>query len=137
MKCLADTRTFLPLRCVHFLWKEDKVAWIRASFGTNYVPILSGAISGSSRNITPDNWYSSVQLVDELRKHKLTYVGTVKKNKREIPGSFLPDRTGQEGSSFFDFKSNKTVVSYVPKKCKAVLLISSMHHTPKVDQYTG
>ncbi|KAK2725361.1 hypothetical protein QYM36_000009 [Artemia franciscana] len=68
---------------------------------------------------------------------KLTYVGTSKKNKREIPDSFLPNKTHQEGSVLFGFKSDKIVVSYVPMKPKAVVLISSMHHTSKVDEYMG
>jgi hypothetical protein len=46
---------------------------------------LSKCFYGSNRNITTDNWFSSTELAQELLKHKLSYVGTVKPNKREIP----------------------------------------------------
>jgi hypothetical protein len=40
-------------------------------------------------------------------------------------------------SSIFGFSDNLTLVSYVPKKNKAVLLLSSMHHDNNVDTETG
>lgn len=43
-------------------------------------------ILGSGRNITADNWFSSIPLVTELLTKNLTYVGTVKKKTSE---SFL------------------------------------------------
>ncbi|KAF2889621.1 hypothetical protein ILUMI_16552 [Ignelater luminosus] len=39
---------------------------------------LAAPIIGTNRNITADNWYSSVELVEELRKHNITYIGTLK-----------------------------------------------------------
>jgi hypothetical protein len=52
---------------------------------TQAVISLSKCFYGSNRNITADNWFSSIELTQELLKHKLTYVGTVKSNEREIP----------------------------------------------------
>lgn len=87
----------------------------------------------SNRNITADNWYSSIETVKELQKRNLTYVGTMKKNKRQIPPEFQPNRRRQEFSSLFGFQGNVTLVSYVPKRGKAVVLISSMHHDSYVN----
>ncbi|KAJ8889936.1 hypothetical protein PR048_009441 [Dryococelus australis] len=49
---------------------------------TEFVLRLAAAISGSNRNITADISFSSAELVRELRRRKLTYTGTLKKNKR-------------------------------------------------------
>jgi len=41
--------------------------------------------TNTNRNVTADNWYTSIEVVDKLKKIGLTYVGTIKKNKRQIP----------------------------------------------------
>ncbi|KAJ4426170.1 hypothetical protein ANN_26979 [Periplaneta americana] len=55
----------------------------------------------SNRNITGDNWFSSVELVDELLKVGLTYIGTVRKNKLEIPENIIPTKKDGEGTKTF------------------------------------
>ncbi|KAJ8880868.1 hypothetical protein PR048_017340 [Dryococelus australis] len=77
---------------------------------TKSVLCLVAPILGSNHNITADNWFSSVELVRELRRRKLTYTGTLKKNKREVPKQFLPDKTREVGSSMYGFADNMTVV---------------------------
>ena len=37
----------------------------------------------------------------------------------------------------FGFQEDITCVSYVPKKGKTVVLMSSMHHDDKIDESTG
>lgn len=101
---------------------------------TQCVIRLTKPIQGTNRNVTADNWFSSIQLVDELLKRKLTYVGTVKKNKREIPKEFQPGKFREIQSTLFGFTKDKTMCSHVPKKNKAVVLISSMHHSNTVDE---
>lgn len=43
---------------------------------------LCKPIAGSNRNITADNWYSSIEIVEILKKLGLTYVGTLKKKQK-------------------------------------------------------
>jgi hypothetical protein len=47
----------------------------------NVVKRLVEGINDIGRNIMADNWFIDVNLVFELRKKKLSYVGTPKKNK--------------------------------------------------------
>ena len=101
---------------------------------------LISDISGSARNVTFDNWYTSYPLVESLlRDHKLTAVGTLRKNKKEIPPEFLVTKNRPHVDSMFGFGDNLTLVSYIPKhkKKKNMVLLCSQHHDDKIDQATG
>ncbi|KAB0803065.1 hypothetical protein PPYR_00035 [Photinus pyralis] len=94
-------------------------------------------ISGTNRNLTCDNWFTSIPLVVELLKlHSITFVGTIKKNKRELPPEFVNTRNRDICTSMFGFQEDLTVVSYVPKKYKNVILVSSLHHDDAIDKLT-
>lgn len=109
----------------------------RFSIPTQSVLRLCKPIENTNRNITADNWFTSIELVQELRKRGLTYVGTIRKNKREIPPSFLPNKTREAGSSIYGFTKEISLVSFVPKKNRAVILVSSMHHSESTSNETG
>jgi len=101
--------------------------------GQTVVTELVGPYRGSGRNITTDNYFTSVPLAEELLQHNITLVGTMRKNKTEIPPEFLPSRQRSDESSVFGFNGYLTLVSYVPKKNRAVVLLSSMHHDDAVN----
>ncbi len=84
--------------------------------------------------MTADNFFSSYDLVSKLYAVNFRFVGTLKKNKPEIPACFLPQKIRATNSSIFGFLNEKTLVSYVPKANKAVVLISSEHHNNSVNQ---
>jgi len=56
---------------------------------TQAVLDLVPSVSGTSRNMTTDSYYTSDPLAMQLKSRKLTLVGTMKKNKACIPPSFL------------------------------------------------
>jgi hypothetical protein len=80
-----------------------------------------------------DNFFTSIPLAKQLGAQKITLIGTLRKNKPEIPVEFLANKNRRVGSTMFAFNDNLTLVSYVPKINKAVLLLSSKHHDHKVD----
>lgn len=79
-------------------------------------------------NITCDNFFTSYNLGQELLKRKLTMVGTVRKNKPELPRELLAMQNRASLTSMFAFTDTTTIVSsYSPKKHKNVVLMSTMH----------
>ena len=56
------------------------------------------------------------------------------KNHGHIPPEMQPSRQRAELSTVFGFDRQLTLTSYVPKKGKAVILLSSMHHDDEIDE---
>nr|CAI5866085.1 unnamed protein product [Callosobruchus analis] len=56
-----------------------------------FVKSVLQPFEGSFRNLTMDNWFTSVSLADQLLKgpYKTTLIGTIRKNKLEIPPEML------------------------------------------------
>ncbi len=93
--------------------------------GTRVVLDMAEGLHG--HNITCDNFFTSYALGEELLKRKVTMLGTVRKNKPELPPELLAVKNREVTSSVFAFTDKATVVSYCPKKGKNVLLLSTMH----------
>ncbi|XP_035854995.1 uncharacterized protein LOC118494664 [Sander lucioperca] len=85
--------------------------------GARVVMDLTKGLRGP-RNVTCDNFFTSYELARLLLiERHLTMVGTVRKNKPELPSQ----------SSKFAFTPTVTLVSYVPKRNKNVVLLSTLH----------
>lgn len=131
--CLCDSKTHYLLNAFIYAGKTEVPNPQKLSVPTLSVLSLIDPVKKTGRNITGDNWFTSIELVDQLLAQNLTYVGTVRKNKKEIPPYIIPDKKDAPGSSKFVFTSSKTMVSSVTKQNKYVLLLSSMHHDDKTD----
>ena len=79
---------------------------------------LRDFLIGSGRHVTADNFFSSVTLARCLLGRKMTYIGTMIKNKPEIPLEMQPSRQRAVLSSTFDFTTDMALVYYVPKKTR-------------------
>ena len=80
------------------------------------------------RSVTTDNYFTSVSLAEDLLGVQTTLIGTIRKHRSDIPRELHPNRTRSEYSSIFCFDRQLALGSYVPKKNRAVILLSSMHH---------
>ncbi|KAJ4449518.1 hypothetical protein ANN_00918 [Periplaneta americana] len=100
-----------------------------------FVKALTRSVYGTNRNITMDNWFTSIPLASELLKtpYNLTIVGTLRKNKREIPPELLNHKTRKVGTSMICFDQEKTLVSYKTKPNNVVLLLSTTHDTASIN----
>lgn len=134
---LADARTFYTFNMEPYLG-ENEGPYKVSNKPFDVVKRLVEPIKGSGRNVVMDNWYSSVPLFQELKdNYHLTCLGTLKKNKPQIPPIFATALQRDIHSSIFGFQNDCTIVSYVPKRGKIVLLISTMHHDAMIDESTG
>nr|XP_023650860.1 piggyBac transposable element-derived protein 4-like isoform X2 [Paramormyrops kingsleyae] len=86
----------------------------------------------SGHNITCDNFFTSYNLGQELLKRNMTMVGTVRHNKPELPPELLTVKDREVTSSEFAFTANTTLVSYVPRKGKNVMLMSTQHREGQI-----
>lgn len=87
---------------------------------------------GQGYGITTDNFFTSLQLANKLWDKNQTLCGTLRKQKTFIPKELLPTSSRKEHSSMFAFGKHCTLVSYAPKKGKAVILLSTEHEDDKV-----
>ncbi|CAK1595179.1 unnamed protein product [Parnassius mnemosyne] len=89
---------------------------------------LSKSIYNSGRNITCNNFFTSIPLLNKLESHhKLTVNGTIRQKKRE---NLNNSRKYEEEPKSPVYSGTEAIallsLSYVPKKGKNVLLVSSM-----------
>jgi hypothetical protein len=90
---------------------------------------LSQPLWKSGRNITTDNFFTSLLLARSLKEKGLTLVGTMRKNRKEIPEQLKSHKKRELYSSQFVFnvKDGTCLVSYKAKKNRIVILLSSQH----------
>ncbi|XP_034147179.1 piggyBac transposable element-derived protein 4-like [Esox lucius] len=85
-------------------------------------------------NVTCDNFFTSYELGQRLLARGLTMVGTVRKNKPELPAALLATKAREVFSSRFAYTPSATLVSYLPKRSKNVLLLSTLHTDASVSE---
>ena len=71
--------------------------------------------------MTADNFFTSLPLAKDLLEDGLTYMGTIRSNKPDIPEAMKANNQRDVQSSLFGFKDQVTIVSYVPNQNKAVI----------------
>lgn len=134
---LVDARNFYIKNLEIYAGKQPDGPYSSSNKPFDIVDRIVQPISKTNRNVTFDNWFTSYELVHHLlSKHKLTSVGTLRKNKKQIPPEFTKARKCVFTSQFA-FQKDITLVSHIPKKNKVVLLISSLHHDDSIDSSTG
>ncbi|XP_063348689.1 piggyBac transposable element-derived protein 4-like [Pelmatolapia mariae] len=82
--------------------------------------------------VTCDNFFTSFELAEELLKNKMALDGTIRQNKTEIPPVLRQTRGRAVYSSTFAFSLKHTLVSYIPRRGRNVLLLSTKHRRPEV-----
>lgn len=125
---ICDSETSYPLKGI--IYTGRPIAGERQkNVGMNMVLELAQKYKNSGRNITMDNFFTSLALARQLKDWNLTLVGTVRHNKAFLPGCLLKHKDRPVHSSEFAYSTEATICSFVPKKNKAVILLSTMHYT--------
>ncbi|XP_066468624.1 piggyBac transposable element-derived protein 4-like isoform X1 [Tiliqua scincoides] len=123
----CDAQTSYPLKGEVYLGKEPG-APLETDLGSHVVTTLVQPWYHSGRNVVGGTFFTSSELAEALLAKDLTYVGALQHNKPEIPPEMQPHPCRELLSSIFGFHGPYTLVSYVPEKGQAILLLSTLHH---------
>ena len=87
----------------------------RQNFGHTFTKDLMQHYHFTNRNVTTDNWFTSVPLIQNLLHNcGMMPIGTVRRSKsEEIQGEMKDRTTRTPGSNGFLFTKDMTLVSYV------------------------
>uniref|UniRef100_A0A336MDY1 CSON010564 protein n=1 Tax=Culicoides sonorensis TaxID=179676 RepID=A0A336MDY1_CULSO len=128
----ADPLNAYPLKGIIYTGKpNDGVR--QTNIGERTVLDLVKQYKGSGRNVTTDNFFTTFSLAMTLKDWQMTLVGTVRRNKRFVPANMQPAKERPVHSTNTAFTKYVTMCSYVPKKNKSVIMLSSMHQTCDID----
>lgn len=133
---ICDAKSHYPLKGRIYTGKlEGAVRDINQ--GERVVLSLVQKYNNSGRTIYCDNFFTTFKLATNLMELKLAIVGTVRANKRFVPSDFRKSKTRPVFETLFGFHMDRyALCSYVPKKDKAVILLSTEHYTRAVDENT-
>lgn len=92
---ICDAKNSYPLEGQIYTGKLATGREVRQ--GERVVKDLTGAFHGSGRNITMDNFFTTLALAEHLLSNKLTMVGTLRKNKPYIPDIMKADKKELSG----------------------------------------
>ena len=96
------------------------------NLGSKLVLKLSEPFKKNGRNITCNNFFTNFQLGRKLLMQNLTIVGTIQKNRTELPAEFVSTKTKKESTTLYGYQKEAMIVSFCPKKGKLVTLLSTM-----------
>ena len=129
---ICDVDTYYVLQAFPYTGKTDR---IEEGLGDHVVMKLMNPYFETGLNVTTDNFFTNLSTAKKLKKHKITMVGTVRQNRKEIPEEIKFDKKDELYSSRFLFSASENIMmcSYKAKKAKNVYLLSSMHNVGRVD----
>ncbi|XP_022207389.2 uncharacterized protein LOC111064037 [Nilaparvata lugens] len=133
---LCDVKTKYLINGIPYLGKDSNPSGL--PLGAYYTKELTKTIHGTNRNVTMDNWFTSIPLAkDMLSSHQLTIVGTLRSNKKKIPPEMSNEKSRKIGSVMFAYDNELVLVSYKAKKSQMVFLLSTTHENGTVSETTG
>jgi hypothetical protein len=93
IQCLTDAKSGYFLNAYIYVGKDSDglnlpTEYQRLKKPTQAVMRLISPIEGTNRNITTDNWYTSIELINLMKQKDLTLVGTMRKNQRAFLNTF-------------------------------------------------
>uniref|UniRef100_A0A6A7FSW8 Transposase n=1 Tax=Hirondellea gigas TaxID=1518452 RepID=A0A6A7FSW8_9CRUS len=133
MACDVDSKYML---CATPYLGKHTVTPANMSLGHHFTRELTKKYHQSHRNITTDNWFTSLPLADDLLHNcGLTFVGTIRANKPYIPAEMI-EKTGRKPlTTAFCYDRDLTLISFMPRTGKKLIhLLSSMHDAPTITE---
>lgn len=121
---INDSKTSYMLDVMPYLGKESGRINRNEPVANFFVRKLVESIRGSGRTVVMDNWFTSTHLFTVLKKqYDLNALGTLRKNKKEVPAEFIQCATDK--SARYCYHEDLTLLPYIPRKQKIILALSS------------
>ena len=105
----CDSQTCYPLKGDVYLGRQPGKQR-EVGQGARVVKQLVEPWRRSLRNVTADNFFSSIPLAEDRLKDGFIFVGTIRSNKPHIPDSMKANSTRQVQSCLFGFNDQLTLV---------------------------
>lgn len=116
-----------------YLGKDDN-RQTTVPLGEFVVLKLMEPFTGCGRNVTMDNFFTSIPVAEKLLAKRTTVIGTIRKNKRDLPDIVKHKKDDMKRFSSQFYKSNHlTVTVYKGKPNKKVVILSSMHNSITIE----
>lgn len=126
MYSMCDSQTFYTFNIIIYCGTQKPGPYETSNKPFDIVKTLTEPLKRTNRNVTTDNWFSSYPLAAYLSSVGLTFLGTLRKNKSKIPDIFMTENKNLvPGGYLFGYNDTSTLVSYVTKKKKVVLDLST------------
>ena len=88
---------------------------------------------GKGRNVTTDNFFTSLNLAKRLLQKNTTIVGTLNRIRKEVPAAIKTSKAPLYSSTILN-NEGITLTVYQGKTSKNVLLLSSIHKTVSISE---
>ena len=133
---LVDNSTKYVYNVIPYLGSIEKDERQGEKLADYVVKRLIAPLSKKAYNITCDNFFTSIDLAESLRvQHRTTMVGTLRANSKNIPLGLLEEKLKLHDSLFyFNPKTQSLILKYQCKQQKSVMLLSTMHSHPQVEE---
>ncbi|KAK3894969.1 hypothetical protein Pcinc_001262 [Petrolisthes cinctipes] len=133
----CDAQTKYLVGGIPYAGKQEPPPQGNLSLGHYYVRELMRPYFESNRNVTVDNWFTSIPLTQDLFTHGITLLGTIKAIKPEIPAEMRTVENRTPGSAAFLHDDYMTLVSYAPRSAtkkpkKLVHVLTTMDNTASI-----
>lgn len=131
---LVDSKTLYTSNLEIHTGKRPDGPFALSNKPRDVVKRMTSHIYNTGRTITAGSCFTDFQLIQDLKKENISYIGAVRNKKRQIPSAFVSTRNRDENSSMFAFTDDVTLVSYIPKKGKNVILMSSIKEDDLIEK---
>ena len=127
---LVDTNYFYVRNFSLYLGKENNL--VHKNLACDVVINLAKSLDPGCQ-ITTDNYFTSYDLAQKLLSRRITLLGTIRQNRKEVPRSLRATKDKEPYSTIHRFNGRVQLTSYVPKKSKVVILLSSLSPDTAID----
>ncbi|XP_043468005.1 uncharacterized protein LOC122502151 [Leptopilina heterotoma] len=133
---LCDAKTYFTNNLEVYCGEQPDGPYRLSNDPIDIVERLVAPIEGSNRNLTIGTWYTCSTLAKSLLEKKITCIGSMRRERSEIPVEFLPNKYKRVGTSMFGYQPDMTLVSFVPRTNRSIILLSTMKNCNIVDEKT-